>query len=305
MGIGKNSSVDRKGKFPILRAVGRFFLILLAGIFAISPAQARGAADRGIALTFDDLPCLEGYAPLGEVRRINDLILAALRHHRAPATAFVNEHKIFWRGEGVERTKILEKWVAAGHELGNHTASHGKLSNVGPAAFQRDVIAGERTCNDLLRRTGKRMRFFRFPALDRGQGDVRRQVEQFLRGRGYTIAGITADSRDWEYNARHRQAMQRGDAAEGRAIRREFLNHLRALCLAQRARGGREILLLHACTLTAECGEEIMDIIQRLGFTVHPLEWALGTDVGQPNSVPTSSGSRGTSVGKRRTHALH
>jgi peptidoglycan/xylan/chitin deacetylase (PgdA/CDA1 family) len=252
-----------------------------------------GAA-KEIALTFDDAPCQESYATLPEVQRINEKILRALRRSRAPATVFANENKLFWRGEREARVAILEQWIAAGHEVGNHTASHGKLSAVGPEAFCRDVVAGERTVNALLAARGKRMRFFRFPALDRGQGEDRQRVEKFLQRRGYTIAPITIDPRDWEFNARQRPLRERGKLAEAALVRRQFLASLHEQLATVEKQGRREILLLHLCTLTADCIDDILAMVQAHGMTPCTLERALGGSTPPP----------GPTHGRRSRHLL-
>lgn len=239
---------------------------------------------RWMAITFDDVPCLESYASLAQVRQMNKKILGCLRRWKVPATAFVNESKFFWRGEQRSRIAILQNWIDAGHEIGNHTASHKNLSAVGLEAFCRDVVAGEQTANGLLlAKNGTRMRFFRFPGLDEGQGELRQQVRKFLEHRGYTIAPITIDPRDWEFNARQRLFRENGRAAEAAEVRRQFLAHL-AEELAKARNGKRqEILLLHLCTLTADCLDDILTLTRNAGFVHRPLaQVLLGTSAKNP-----------------------
>jgi peptidoglycan/xylan/chitin deacetylase (PgdA/CDA1 family) len=245
-------------------------------VFAICAISLGSLAlAKEIALTFDDAPCQESYASLAEVRRMNEKILTALRRRRVPAAIFANENKLFWRGERAERVAILERWIDAGHEIGNHTASHGKLSIVGAEAFCRDVVAGERTANALLAMRGRRMRFFRFPALDRGQGEERQRVERFLRQRGYAVAPITVDPRDWEFNARQRPLRERGMAAEAFLVRQQFLHFLREQLAAVKDLPRNEVLLLHLCTLTADCIDDILAMVRSLGMVPCTLERAL------------------------------
>jgi peptidoglycan/xylan/chitin deacetylase (PgdA/CDA1 family) len=74
-----------------------FSLMLIAALFVpCSNAQnieARGEANRVVALTFDDLP--EVFSrDIATMRRNTAELLRVLKLHRAPAVGFVNEGKL-------------------------------------------------------------------------------------------------------------------------------------------------------------------------------------------------------------------
>src|SRR5688572_2786232 len=81
---------------------------------------------REVAITFDDLPwqSVVDYQ-VADARRMTAELLQAIRRHRVPAIGFVNEIKL-QPGGVIEagRVAMLESWIAAGLELGNHTFSH-------------------------------------------------------------------------------------------------------------------------------------------------------------------------------------
>jgi peptidoglycan/xylan/chitin deacetylase (PgdA/CDA1 family) len=156
---------------------------------------------KKIALTFDDLPCLESYSSLDRVIQINQNIINALKKHNIQSVVFVNENKIHHRGETKPRIKILQEWIDNGHELGNHTASHQKVSEITMHEFEKEVIGGENTIGPMMHSAGKNLRFFRYPFLMMGR-DVKQinQTERFLKKRGYIVASITIDSLDWKFN---------------------------------------------------------------------------------------------------------
>ena len=102
-------------------------------------------AGRQLHLTFDDGPN-EQHTP-----RLLDLLAS----HRAKATFFL-------LGEQIERhPDIVERLVAEGHQLGNHSYDHPRFTRI-PRAQQLDQI--ERTEKLLRRHDGKSWHRFRPPS---------------------------------------------------------------------------------------------------------------------------------------------
>ncbi|MEZ5461184.1 polysaccharide deacetylase family protein [Dokdonella sp.] len=104
-----------------------------------------GAAERCLHLTFDDGPN-EQHTP-----RLLDLLAS----HAAKATFFL-------LGEQVEKhPEIVERLVAEGHQLGNHSYDHPRFTRI-PMAEQLEQI--ERTERLLTRFDGKALHRFRPPS---------------------------------------------------------------------------------------------------------------------------------------------
>ncbi|MGB0132523.1 polysaccharide deacetylase family protein, partial [Dokdonella sp.] len=102
-------------------------------------------ADRSLHLTFDDGPNLE-HTP-----RLLDLLAS----HDAKATFFL-------LGEQIEKhPDIVERLVAEGHQLGNHSYDHPRFTRI-PRAEQLDQI--ERTERLLSKYDGKPRHRFRPPS---------------------------------------------------------------------------------------------------------------------------------------------
>ena len=83
-----------------------------------SPINKTG---REIAITFDDLTATPSSV---QVTEINQKLIATISKHQIPAIGFVNEGRLYERGKLLnERVALLQKWIDAGLELGNHLKS--------------------------------------------------------------------------------------------------------------------------------------------------------------------------------------
>ena len=81
---------------------------------------------RTVAVTFDDLPAASGHVDQATLATLTNDLLASLSRNRVPAVGFVNEGKLYDDAGGIDtaRVKLLEQWIQAGHDLGNHTFGH-------------------------------------------------------------------------------------------------------------------------------------------------------------------------------------
>lgn len=240
------------------------------------------AADRKLAVTFDDLPCAGPCASLEEARSVTDRLLGVLTREKAPAIGFVNGIQLdAVAAEREARIALLSRWVAAGMTLGNHTYSHPDLNATALEAYQDDVLKGEPVIRELMGGRSNRL-FFRHPFTRTGGPDKKERFEAFLAKHGYRIAPFTLEHSDWLYNAAFVNARKRGDAAAQERIRITSLAHLeRAFEHVERVSQdlfGREIpqvLLIHANALNAECLREMLALARKRGYTFVTLEEAL------------------------------
>ena len=102
-------------------------LVLAAAALAVGvPSAEKGRAERRMALTIDDLPVAQpSWHDDREMERITTDLLATLVRHRVPAVGFVNEGKLEVGGVVDSfRLGLLERWLAAGLELGNRGFAH-------------------------------------------------------------------------------------------------------------------------------------------------------------------------------------
>jgi len=266
--------------------------LLLGLLAAATPAQPakRPLSERTVAVTFDDLPGPGGGLVSNAVPALREntkKLLASFKKYEVPVVGFVNEGKLFQKGEGpaeVEaRTKVLEMWLAAGFELGNHTYSHGSLNRVPLEEFEADVVRGETVIRQLLTARGKTIRYFRHPFLQVGLDvEMRNAFELFLRQRGYTVAPVTIDNEDYVFAALYADALRKGDRATADKIANVYVKYMEDVfafvedvSLRLTGREIRQTLLLHANTLNADHFGRVAEVLRRRGYRFISLTRAL------------------------------
>lgn len=246
----------------------------------ILPDPDGAATERAVALTFDDLPgVVRGGLPA--LRECTDRLLAHLAG--IPAAGFVNECGIEVAGEERERTALLQQWISAGAEIGNHTYSHLSLHQVRVEAFWDDVMRGERITRRLLADAGRVPRYFRHPYLQAGRNpQVRARVEASLAAHGYRVAPVTMNNRDWVYGAAYGRAREAGDGALMARLRADYVRHMgeafgfyerlsRDLC----GREPAQVVVLHANLLNADCLGDLIVALRTRGYRFVSLDEAL------------------------------
>jgi peptidoglycan/xylan/chitin deacetylase (PgdA/CDA1 family)/ketosteroid isomerase-like protein len=228
-------------------------LLFAASVLSAGPTVAAGRAGRAMLISVDDLPVAGGelHTDPAERARITEGLLAVLAKHHVPAVGLV----IWGNVKTPADQAILRRWLAAGHELGNHSAHHLDLTKTDAAAYIADVEAGRAGLAGFLRAEGKgSVRFFRYPFLDEGETAAKLDaVRAALASSGQRSLPVTIDDQDWSFEKPWVEARRKGDAKAMAAIGEEYQETLRAEVRDQEERGdhalGRtlpQILLLHA-----------------------------------------------------------
>jgi peptidoglycan/xylan/chitin deacetylase (PgdA/CDA1 family) len=257
----------------------RFRIALMAlGIAAISPpAQA-----KTVALTFDDLPVFGKFSTAEDGAAVTDRLLAGLARHHWKATGFVNEIQLD-TADRPRRIALLQHWLDAGMDLGNHTYSHHSLSVTPVDEYIADVAHGETATAPLLAALGRRERWFRYPYLETGLTvATRKRFEGWLAEHRYRVAPVTMENSDWQFSAPYDDAVARGDAAEAARIQRRYLTFTRKV-VAWYQKAGRTlfrrepafVFLLHASRLNAASIDGLATILKAASLHVVPLDTAM------------------------------
>lgn len=208
-------------------------------------------------------------------------LLAQLTTRRLPIVAFVNGEKLLVDGKvDPARVALLDAWMDAGFELGNHTYSHRSLHRIPVEEYEADIVNGEAQLADVIRRHKGTLRYFRHPFLQTGRSaEIRDRVTRFLSKRGYTIAPVTIDNSEWIFAAAYDKAT---DDATRQKLAGAYLDYMEAKVAYHVAEGvrlfGRDIkhvLLVHANTLNSVAFGELVDRLKKRGHRFITLEAAL------------------------------
>ncbi len=253
-------------------------VMLVALALAALVAFSRDGLAETVAITFDDLP-QNGTLPNGITRsQVVTDVLAILKDRHVPTVyGFVNASKLEGDPDGAEALRL---WVAGGQQVGNHSYSHPDLHQTAVADYLRDVRRNEPVL-ELLDPAGD-WRWFRYPFLREGETVAkRREVRGQLRAWGYRTAQVTLDYEDYLWNSPYARCRDRGDQAAIAGLRASYLATASAYLDANRQMAqliyGREInhvLLLHLGAFSKEILPDLLDLLQRKGFTLVTLQEA-------------------------------
>jgi peptidoglycan/xylan/chitin deacetylase (PgdA/CDA1 family) len=260
-------------------------LQILMSMLLLAVLAAGQRTERLIVFTIDDLPTASVLGDdLERARRTTTALLDALVRQRIPAIGFVNEGKLMANGApDPQREALLQQWIDAGLDLGNHTFSHIDLHRVELAAFTADVVRGETVTRRLLERSGRRLEFFRHPFLRTGtSAEARRGLESFLRDRHYTVAPVTIDNYDYVFAAAYDRAVARRDEAQAQRIEGTYIEYMAAAVRYYEQQAelivGRDIahtLLLHANALNGATLDRFAERLRGRGYRFVRLHEAL------------------------------
>jgi cellulose synthase/poly-beta-1,6-N-acetylglucosamine synthase-like glycosyltransferase/peptidoglycan/xylan/chitin deacetylase (PgdA/CDA1 family)/spore germination protein YaaH len=139
-----------------------------------------GAADKKIAITFDD----------GPDQRFTPKILDILKEKNVPATFFVI---------GVDASQfpnILKREYAEGHEIGNHTYTHPNFDDISKTQLHWELNLTQRLIESTI---GVKSILFRPPFGIDHQPEYAEEVAQLpiAQDMGYLIIGQKIDPHDW------------------------------------------------------------------------------------------------------------
>jgi uncharacterized protein (TIGR02246 family) len=210
------------------------------------------AGEHPLLVTVDDLPIpsrrLHPDDP-GRERLTRDL-LAVLAKHRVRAVGLVT-----WRNvSGPADERLLDLWLEAGHELGNHSHGHPDYARMDAAAYVADMERGRAALAAYLVKRGRTLRYFRFPFLREGNTPEKlARMRAWLRETGQRNLPVTIDDQDWSFEEPWLKARAAGDEAALARLGEDYQHALRLESLLYTSAGdalfGRntpQILLLHA-----------------------------------------------------------
>ncbi len=252
-------------------------ILTILTILALLLPSISIASSKKIALTIDDLPFVGDARNHPrklerEYRRLNRMI-DILISKKVPVTGFVVARSIE-KGQWA----LLQKFHNAGFIIANHTYSHLNLNATSANHYISNIERADKTLAPLM----PGQKYFRYPYLAEGRGERKQQVINYLSSKGYIIAPVTIDSKDFRFNQRLFAVRYSQRKYYLPRIKRSYLNFLwRQTVRADRRANKRSdkpikhILLLHANLLNSHLIGEIIDFYRAKGYTFISLDEAL------------------------------
>ena len=241
------------------------------------------AEEKEIAITIDDLPFVgSGTSTPASLKRTQDRFRALVKtlvDNQVPATGFAI-------GGAVAKNEwdLLEAFRDQGFSIGNHTYTHNSLNGMSAEKYIADIDRAGR----VLARVMTEPKYFRYPYLAEGTGQKKQKVHDYLAQNQYTIAPVTIDSKDYEFNARFYKIPYRKRAQNLESFKKRYLAYIwKQTLLAERhtkkyGQPAKQILLIHANLLNSLCLEDIIKLYRKNGYKFISLADALRENSPQP-----------------------
>lgn len=275
----------------------KIFLFLLS-IYTLGYSQS--ASQKKMAVTIDDLP-LQGMGKYSveQVTKTTDRLLSKIAEMKSPVTAFVIGNKIMTDGKPDPRKiAMLEKWLDAGLDLGNHTYSHPSANKVSIDEYKKDILAGDQAIRNIIERKGKTLKHFRYPYLQTGRSiETKTGIENFLKEHGYTIAPVTLDNGEWIFSAAYEHAIDSSKTDMMKKIGAEYVDYMKRKVEYWESQSeglfGRNInhiLLMHANTLNSDYYAKLLEMFRADGYEFISVDEALSDEAYKLENTYTGAG---------------
>ena len=250
----------------------------------LSMVQCQKKPRRYIAVTFDDLPVVCQCEDNAERLEITEKLLATFKRYDMPVLGVVTEQKLETEGKvDPERVILLQKWLEAGHELGNHGYAHKDINDITLEEYKQEILLGERITRPITEKAGLPYRFFRHPYLSAGDNlQIRKDLNDFLKEHSYRVAPNTITYQDYTFSGAYEKALRLGDTLLAQRIRDAYLPYtLKQWETAEQqsrdlfGREIRQILMVHANRLNADAYGDVAKMMQDRGYTFISIDEAM------------------------------
>jgi peptidoglycan/xylan/chitin deacetylase (PgdA/CDA1 family) len=167
---------------------------------------------------------------------------------------------------------LLDLWLDAGYELGNHSHGHLSYTRTGAQEYVADVEAGRRELAEA--NGGRKVRFFRFPFLREGDTEAKLDaMRSYLAESGQRNLPVTIDTQDWSFEESWVEARKKGDERAMARVGEEYQQSLQLEVRTYEGLGdeifGRpvaQILLLHANEVGSAQWDRLFTWLEERGY---------------------------------------
>jgi peptidoglycan/xylan/chitin deacetylase (PgdA/CDA1 family) len=269
----------------------RWLIALVLLLLAAVPA----AAEKRIALTFDDVPRGRG-AFFSPDERTNRLI-AGLRKAGVKQAAFYVVPGQIGHDDGIGGEQRIKAYVAAGHVIADHSFTHRHLSELSVADYMGDIDKAEQW---LQGRDGRRP-WFRYPFLDEGQADKAKRdaVRAALRARGLHNGYATVDGSDWNIEAQTADAVRTGKRIDMEGLRDLYVETMVGAAdfadqLSRKTWGRQpaQVIVLHETDIAALFIADLVAALRKDGWKIITADEAYADPISKlAPDVPSANGT--------------
>lgn len=261
----------------------RFAAVVL--LIALIPVFCHSERQMQVAVTIDDLPFVSVATRDTAGQKIKTArFVKTLKTHNIPAVGFVNAGKLFPGGQRSQgKIDMLQMWLDAGFELGNHTYAHKDLHKVSWEAFKEDILKGEIIVKELAQKSGTPFRYFRHPFLHTGRSiEIKKTCETYLKNRGYIIAPVTHDNSEWMFARAYDNAILKDDNRLKERIVTVYISYMESKFDYFERQSVqlfgypiKQVLLLHSNSLNADHLGKLIVMMKKRGYRFISLDEAL------------------------------
>jgi peptidoglycan/xylan/chitin deacetylase (PgdA/CDA1 family) len=168
---------------------------------------------------------------------------------------------------------LLEQWLAAGHELGNHSSRHLSYSSTSIDEYVEDIEDARARLATMLEPHDEQVRFFRFPMLREGDTPEKlAAMRVYLERSGQRNLPVTIDNQDWSFEKPWLEAVASGDPERIRAVGEDYQAAMHLSVRHHERTGDRlfdretpQILLLHANAVGAAQWDRLFTWLRATG----------------------------------------
>lgn len=230
---------------------------------------------KWVALTLDDAPITHYFTyPDSSLRRETvEKLIAAIHKHNAPTTIFA----IGRESELPEQKVLLQRWVKAGVEFGNHTHNHQSFNEHTTESWRREV----QQTQDILKPLSQ-IKYFRFPFLQEGETVEREQEGRALLAQiGLQNAPITIGIDDWAFNEKYMEAELKQDWATRYEVGQAYMSDVKkriafwdSVAVTLEKRNIKHVIMFHANRINRDYLDQILAYLKNEEYGFISLEEA-------------------------------
>ncbi|WAC12012.1 polysaccharide deacetylase family protein [Dyadobacter pollutisoli] len=238
------------------------------------------AQQRSVSITIDDVPNVQ----LFEANGYSSILLKRLDSLALPVAIFINEGNLKQTKSFDKNKELLKSWVLNDHiTVGNHSYSHPNYGDIGFDAFKENVVKGETLTREILKGSGKRLEYFRFPFNGMGKDSAAQaSMKQFLNSKNYIVTPFTVESEDWLYTQLYEKALREKDYKSAKTIGEKYVqfslalfDHFDNLSVALYGKPVKQIYLCHDNRLNADYLPVLISQLQKKGYKMISLKEAM------------------------------